>query len=56
VEVQENTQNQKNFASTGGHMYKFERYRQLGQADFNQPMGLKINLKNRWIRKSASIP
>ena len=24
-------------------MYKFERYRQLGLADFNQPVGLKIN-------------
>lgn len=27
-----------------GHMYKFERYRQLGLADFNQPVGLKMNL------------
>ena len=31
----------KNFALTGGHMYKFERYRQLGPTDFNQPAGLK---------------
>lgn len=26
-------------------MYKFERYRQLGLADFNQPIGLKMNLE-----------
>ena len=29
-------------------MYKFERYRQLGLADFNQPVGLKMNPENRW--------
>ncbi len=37
-------------------MYKFERYRQLGLADFNQPAGLKMNPENRWVRKSATIP
>ncbi len=37
-------------------MYKFERYRQLGLADFNQPVGLKMNLENRWVRKAATIP
>ena len=38
------------------HMYKFERYRQLGLADFNQPVGLKMNLENRWVKKAATIP
>lgn len=37
-------------------MYKFERYRQLGLADFNQPAGLKINPENRWIKKAETIP
>ena len=37
-------------------MYKFERYRQLGLADFNQPVGLKMDPENRWIRKAATIP
>ena len=37
-------------------MYKFERYRQLGLADFNQPAGLKMNLENRWVKKAATIP
>ena len=37
-------------------MYKFERYRQLGLADFNQPVGLKMNLENRWVKKAATIP
>ncbi len=37
-------------------MYKFERYRQLGLADFNQPVGLKMNPENRWVRKAVTIP
>ena len=37
-------------------MYKFERYRQLGLADFNQPVGLKMNFENRWVKKAATIP
>ena len=46
----------KNLALTGGHMYKFERYRQLGLADFNQPVGLKMNPDNRWVKKAETIP
>ena len=46
----------KNLALAGGHMYKFERYRQLGLADFNQPVGLKMDPENRWVRKAATIP
>ncbi len=57
MEVQEKySKSRKNLALAGGHMYKFERYRQLGLADFNQPVGLKMNLENRWVRKSATIP
>ena len=37
-------------------MYKFERYRQLGLADFNQPVGLKMDPENRWVKKAATIP
>ena len=36
-------------------MYKFERYHQLGLADFNQPVGLKMNLENRWIKKAEKV-
>ena len=37
-------------------MYKFERYRQLGLADFNQLVGLKMNPENRWVKKAETIP
>lgn len=37
-------------------MYKFERYHQLGLADFHQPTGLKMDPENRWVRKAAAIP
>ena len=37
-------------------MYKFERYRQLGLEDFDQPAGLKMDPDNRWVRKAATIP
>ena len=57
MEVQEKQPKScKNLALAGGHMYKFERYRQLGLADFNQPAGLKMNPENRWVRKAAAIP
>ena len=46
----------KNFAFGGKLMYKFERYRQLGLADFNQPVGLKMNPGNRWVKKLETIP
>lgn len=34
-------------------MYKFERYRQIGLADFNQSFGLKMNPENQ---KTETIP
>ena len=37
-------------------MYKFSRNRQFNLADFNQPIGLKMNPENRWVVKAASIP
>ena len=43
----------KNLALAGGHMYRFERYRQLGLADFNQPVGLKMNIRNFVSGKTA---
>lgn len=37
-------------------MNKFEKYQQLGPADFDQPTGLKINPENRWVKKVETIP
>jgi len=37
-------------------MYKKNRFRQLGLSDFNQPLGLKMNADNRWVRKAELIP
>ena len=37
-------------------MYKFEHYRQLGLADFNQPLGFKMNPENRWVKMADAIP
>ena len=36
-------------------MYKFEE-KQLSFTDFNQPQGLQMNPKNRWIQKAEMIP
>lgn len=37
-------------------MYKFDRNHQYSLSDFNQPMGLKMNPENRWVKKAATIP
>lgn len=37
-------------------MYIKDRFHQLGLADFNQPIGLKMNPENRWVKKAATIP
>lgn len=37
-------------------MYKFDRNHQFKLTDFNQPMGLKMNPENRWVRKAETIP
>ena len=37
-------------------MYKFERHRQMGLGDFDQPIGLKMNPENRWVKKAELIP
>ena len=47
----------KNLAlSKENPVYKLERLRQLGLADFNQPVGLKMNPENRWVKKADLIP
>ena len=37
-------------------MYKFDKNHQFDLADFNQPMGLKMNPENRWVKKAETIP
>ena len=37
-------------------MYKFDRNHQCSLSDFDQPMGLKMNPDNRWVRKASTIP
>lgn len=37
-------------------MYKFDRNHQFSLKDFNQPVGLKMNPDNRWVKKSDKIP
>lgn len=37
-------------------MYKKNRFRQFNLSDFNQPIGLKMNPENRWIKKAELIP
>lgn len=37
-------------------MYKFDKNHQFGLVDFNQPMGLKMNPENRWVKKAETIP
>lgn len=37
-------------------MYRKDHYRQLGLADFNQPLGLKMSPDNRWVKEAETIP
>ena len=37
-------------------MYKIQKNVQLTFEDFDQPMGLSLNLNNRWIKKAELIP
>lgn len=37
-------------------MYTKDRSHQFKFSDFNQPLGLKMNPENRWIKKAAIIP
>lgn len=37
-------------------MYKKERNHQFSLNDFNQPIGLKMNPENRWVKKADLIP
>jgi hypothetical protein len=40
----------------GDLMYKFNQNAQMSLYDFNQPIGLKMNPENRWIKKAEAIP
>ena len=37
-------------------MYKKDQNHQYTLTDFNQPIGLKMNPENRWIKKAEMIP
>jgi len=37
-------------------MYKKNRNIQINLTDFNQPMGLKLNPENKWLKKAEIIP
>lgn len=37
-------------------MYKKDRNRQYCITDFDQPMGMKLDPENRWVKKSETIP
>jgi len=37
-------------------MYRFDKNHQFSLEDFNQPMGLKMNPENRWVKKAETIP
>ena len=37
-------------------MYKKKRNTQFKLSDFNQPIGLRMNKENRWIKKAEKIP
>lgn len=37
-------------------MYKFNRNAQITFSDFNQPLGMKMNANNRWVKKAEMIP
>lgn len=37
-------------------MYKKNQNRQITLKDFNQPLGLKLDPENKWIKKAAMIP
>lgn len=37
-------------------MYRKDRHHQFSLSDFNQPIGLKMNPENRWVKKADLIP
>ena len=37
-------------------MYKRNRNRQYCITDFDQPMGMKLDSENRWVKKAETIP
>ena len=51
-------QKQSKKLALGGKVkvYKFDRDHQYSLSDFNQPLGMEMNLENRWVKKAAMIP
>ena len=37
-------------------MYKKNKNHQIAFTDFNQPLGMKMNSENRWVKKAEAIP
>ncbi len=37
-------------------MYKKNNNHQIAFTDFDQPLGMKMNPENRWVKKAATIP
>ena len=37
-------------------MYKFDRYHQFRLEEFNQPLGMKLDPNNRWVKMADTIP
>ena len=37
-------------------MYKFDRYHQFRLEEFNQPLGMKLDQNNRWVKMADTIP
>ena len=57
IEVQRLSQKPlKNLASQEHPMYIKDRFHQFKLTDFNQPIGLKMNPENRWVKKAETIP
>ena len=45
----------KKLADGEMRMYK-KQSKQLGMTDFGMPLGLKLDPKNRWVKKAETIP
>lgn len=55
ISARENTKKHKKACTRGDDMYKYKS-RQISITDFGQPMGMRLNEDNRWVKKAAMIP
>ena len=46
----------KTLAPEEDKMYKFDRYHQFRLEEFNQPLGMKLDPNNRWVKMADTIP